>query len=44
MDPKFLFMLHAGCTVVTQKICFPLAGPIGGCDDFNFPTDDWSSF
>jgi len=43
MDPKFMFMLQSVYTAVIQEISLPLAGPIGGCDDFNFPTDDCSS-
>jgi hypothetical protein len=41
---KFVLMLLAAYSVVIQKMSFPLAGSIGGCNDFNFPTDDCSSF
>jgi hypothetical protein len=44
MNPKFMFLLHGVTTVLIQEISLPLAGPIGGCDDFNFPTDDCFAF
>lgn len=36
-------LVHAVCAVVMQEISLPLAGPIDGCDDFSFQTDDCSS-